>query len=531
MTPKNTHSQFYMRLTTLVSRLQNKYPNRPYKALTSLMFWCIKYSLTASYITFKNVLSGWVETKHIRETPNILFDLCGGVGDFVVASTYLKELYKFIGGACQFSVCANMPQQVVESIFRGHPWIDKICDPHEMDNPKYMDTAISLFRFPNITYRAQKSKKYNSIASDLLDYYENFNRTHVSFCNQHTVLFGIMYSQINGYTRYNQLDIGHKLGMSNETRPIMLLEENAFDVLKRTDLDHQTYVTVQRSTGISGRATFDSTRLWSVPYYNILIQRIHTEYPSFSIVQVGKAGTQSDLVGVDIDLRGKTSFEELKIILKQSALHIDAECGMVHLTHTLGGRSAVLFGPTSVDFLGYPENINVKAKDACPLSCEFLTNNWHDQCVRGFDTPPCMEQLTPELFFDAIKEHLHAVTNEKPCTLNEIKESQNPVGTILFIGDFPDEAMLKWVQPNNRVWQFSMNLTPESIRRKAAAQITADYSDILNIPMKKASCDAVFCSYAEPLSPHALRELTRILKIGGTLQTQDGRFYVKEHVE
>ena len=99
---------------------------------------------------------------------------------------------------------------------------------------------------------------------------------------------------------------------------------------------------------------------------------IHDEFPSLSIVQVGRENPESDLVGTDIDLRDQTSFEELKVILKQSALHIDGECGMVHLNHALGGRSAVLFGPTNMDFVGYPENINVKAKDACPLWCEWV---------------------------------------------------------------------------------------------------------------------------------------------------------------
>jgi len=46
--------------------------------------------------------------------------------------------------------------------------------------------------------------------------------------------------------------------------------------------------------------------------------------------------------------------------------------------------------------------------------------------------------------------------------------------------------------------------------------------------MKKESCDAVFCSQTEPLSPPAMREVTRILKKGGVLKTQDGRCYTKE---
>ena len=73
-----------------------------------------------------------------------------------------------------------------------------------------------------------------------------------------------------------------------------------------------------------------------------------------------------------------------------------------------------------------------------------------------------------------------------------------------------------------------MNLTPQQIQSEKALQIDADYADILNIPMKKNSCDAVFSSQEQNLSPPALREVTRILKPGGVLKTSDGRCYVKE---
>ena len=88
--------------------------------------------------------------------------------------------------------------------------------------------------------------------------------------------------------------------------------------------------------------------------------------------------------------------------------------------------------------------------------------------------------------------------------------------------------MTEWVQPENCLLHFSMNLTPEQIQNEKVLQIDADYADILNIPMKKNSCDVVFCSQEQNLSPFALREVTRILKMGGVLKTKDGRCYVKE---
>lgn len=521
---------FYTRLEDRVHLYKKKYPTNPVKTFINLVFWCTKYAVRSSFAKAKHVVSRCLTTKSINEKPKILFSLGGGVGDIIIASTYLKELYKFMGERCLFSVCTEQQRQAIESIFCGCFWIDKICEKSAMYNTNDYDVLIGLNRFPYILYRNSAFKKNNSLAiRDLFDCYENFNQTQSKLCvlSGYQDTLSVMYSLMNGQTRRSQPDIGHKLGMSDDTRPIMVLKEDAYDILKKAELKNRTYITIQRGVHESNRGN-KHTRVWSKKCYDELIQKIHAEFPSLTIVQVGRPNPESNLIGVDVDLRGKTSFEELKVVLKNSALHIDGECGMVHLTHALNGRSAVFFGPTNMDFFGYPENINVKAKDACPLWCEWVTNDWQAQCLRGFDVPPCMEQLTPELFFAAIHEHLQTVTNEKTYTLNETENPTVPPGTLVFIGDFSDAAILPSVSPENRVFQFSMNLTPEAIRNKAAAQITADYADILNIPMKKASCDAVFCSQTEPLSPPAIRELTRILRLGGVLQIKGGRFYVKE---
>jgi len=506
--------------------LKKKYPHRPTKALISLVFWCIMYFIRAMAVQIKHLLSVNPSSNIKNKQPKILFILGGGVGDIIIASTYLKEFYKYIGGGFLFSIRTDQRTQVVASIFRNSPWLESIVQESQYSD---YDIVIQLSRFPRIIYKnprlnIEKTSKIN----DLLDEYENFYQVRSKLCQSTDFdTLGIMYSLMNGDTRRSQPDIGHKLGLSDITRPIMVIKENAFDVLTRTEIENRTYITIQRGTNEAYKEK-QNIREWSKDYYNKLVRIIHDNFPSLSIVQVGRKKSDSNLEGIDIDLRGKTSFDELKAVLKYSALHIDGECGMVHLTHTLGGRSAVFFGQTRVDFCGYPENINVKAKDACPLWCEWVTDDWQAQCLRGFDVPPCMEQLTPELFFEAIREHLHDVTTEKPPRLCERDTTATPEGTLLFIGDFADDAFNEWIRPENTLLHFSMNLTPEQINNKKSQNIDADYADILNIPMKKNSCDAVFCSQEQNLSLYALREVTRILKMGGVLKTPDGRSYIKE---
>ncbi|MGL4942799.1 MAG: methyltransferase domain-containing protein [Thermoguttaceae bacterium] len=534
---ENEHiwSSFYKYLQERVEHLETKYPSRPKAALLSLMFWSFKQLLRSSDSLFAAEIkrkSWWSRArKSFDETPRILFQLKGGVGDLVISCTYLKEFYKFIGGTHKVSICTDENIKIAEAIFYQSPWVERIYSRQELPQFHEYDAVISFCTVPSLIYRAQKSKRISSPQLDeLLQLYQSFkqNRGHLCSLNPAYAPSTAMYFLMNGHTRHSQTDVGHLLGISADTRPMLVLDETSCEILEKTGLGNRTYITVQRGVHELNRGN-THTRVWPKTYYNALIAKIHSEFPSLTIVQVGRTNSDSDLVGIDVDLRGQTSFEELKFVLKNSALHIDGECGMVHLMHSLMGRSAVFFGPTNIDFFGYPENINVKAKDACPLWCEWVTGDWQTRCLRGFDVPPCMEQLTPELFFDAIHEHLQTVANEEPNELRETAEMAIPAGTILFIGDFSDEVIAESVRTENRVFQFSMNLTPASIRNKAASQITADYAGVLNIPMKKASCDAVFCSQATHLSQPAMRELTRILKSGGVLQTSDERYYVKEY--
>ena len=109
---------------------------------------------------------------------------------------------------------------------------------------------------------------------------------------------------------------------------------------------------------------------------------------------------------------GKTSLEQVKVILKNSCLHIDNEGGYTHIRHAIsGGKTAVLFGPTSVDFFGYSDNINIKG-EGCETFCEWCTANWQEVCVRGFTYPPCMYSITPEAVFRRISSYLKEVLDE-----------------------------------------------------------------------------------------------------------------------
>jgi ADP-heptose:LPS heptosyltransferase len=107
----------------------------------------------------------------------------------------------------------------------------------------------------------------------------------------------------------------------------------------------------------------------------------------FRTVQLGESG-EAPMAGVDVDLRGQTSFDQTALVIKCAQAHIDTEGGLVHLAAAMGTRSAVAFGPTPVSFFGYRQNVNV-GPSVCG-DCWWTTREWSMQCPRDLPEPECM---------------------------------------------------------------------------------------------------------------------------------------------
>ena len=68
----------------------------------------------------------------------------------------------------------------------------------------------------------------------------------------------------------------------------------------------------------------DSTKLWPVDHYNRLLAFIKKHYTTIKIVQLGISDDRCPaLENIDINLVGKTNFEELKALVAKSSFHID----------------------------------------------------------------------------------------------------------------------------------------------------------------------------------------------------------------
>lgn len=222
---------------------------------------------------------------------------------------------------------------------------------------------------------------------------------------------------------------------------------------------------------------------------------IKENYPNLVIVQVGTDRCK-EIPEIDVNLLGKTNFEELKIILKNSILHIDGECGLVHLKHFLNGKSAVLFGQTSIDYIGYENNINLKS-NACPHWCEWIVDDWQNNCIRGYKEPPCLAELKPDYVFENIKPYLDKITQQENKVINELKtlriqkavENLNLTNCkIIFFGtEFLNDA--KILAKENIVKVYDAKIDKNLFAEAKKDNVLLDFANIYNLPEDDGTCD------------------------------------------
>lgn len=173
------------------------------------------------------------------------------------------------------------------------------------------------------------------------------------------------------------------------------------DYLKELGLTGARYITV--NTGANEEyMRKPSTRSWEYGHWIKLISVLRKSLPTdVRIVRMGLACSGED-TKAHIDLAGKTSVEQAKVLLKHAMLHIDYEGGLVHVRHVVdGGPSVVLHGPTSVERYGYEENIAIRTID-CPKACEWTCRDWLTVCHNENKPLICMKSVSVEMVAEKI---------------------------------------------------------------------------------------------------------------------------------
>ncbi len=340
---------------------------------------------------------------------DIAFMLIGGMGDGLLALNYVAYFTDRFGNAnTRFSlVLQGKRGDSIRTIVENSTIREAVTciDKEEYVKHKYQ-LAIRLQRYPEIIHA--DTDKISRLAPELIDYYfmcEKFKIFNPRYFSPDYVADGqsAFLEGLSGKKRINQPDIYNFLDIGEEFKLEISADKSA---LHKYGIEEGKYITVHR--GCEQKNFSDkATKLWNPENYKKLIEQIQNRYSDLPIVIVGTDKESiSDLGGQIIDLTGKTTLMDMASLVKYSILHIDNEGGVVHLRHALkGGESVVLFGPTSPDFFGYSENINLRSK-ACVYPCEWVSDDWNQNCIIDEGVALCMKELSVDMVMASVRSAL-----------------------------------------------------------------------------------------------------------------------------
>ena len=369
----------------------DKYRDRPWKANFHFWFWHL-----GQLFSFERPMR--------PKSDNVCrvgFLLKGGVGDILISLNYLQNFQRFLGGHFAFDLYVQEKEghcEIVQTLCREQHFVKQVLPTSQVK--RYYDLYIELVRYPDILYfNGLKIRSLNPQLHQwclVVDQFRKDNPFAYRY-GTHGEFIGRNMATLQGRNRLQQADIGHLVQVESVLQPKILVDPH--ETLNKFSLGHTRFMTLHR--GIGHREGNDATKLWPQKHYEKLVRLIKERKPDVCLVQVGSKERLS-IDGVDKDLRGKTSFEELMVLMRHASCHIDGECGLVHLRHFLrGGTSVVLFGPTAKHFYGYEENINIQS-DACPGGCEWMTADYRTRCPRGLKDNECLSKLSPEMVLDHV---------------------------------------------------------------------------------------------------------------------------------
>lgn len=384
-----------------IKKYANKYSSM--QMWGHLFFWHFKYLVTAGLQSFYSP----------KKKQNIIYlgvILRGGVGDVLTQLTFLRKLLKRSGCSVEILLFTDQKLDVIETINKAFPFSWKAF--HFSDLPKIRigqqcDILLTLHvQFP--IFEILDVSKVKRLSPFLLSYIqkaETWNQKHIGLVPIDSLFAAQHYCLVKAKTMLTAMDTAEMLDLNpSDILDIPISKDFTSKTLAKFGLTNKPFITVARSADINIGST-SHTRFYPKKLWENLLRLFRKQWPEYALVQLGLERNEF-LSGVDIDLRGKTSFLELMTLLANAKLHLDQEGGLVHARHHLNRLpSVVLFGPTTPEVKGYCENINIRLNH-CPYSvCEWLEGNtWFESCpVYGGSVCKCLTDLTGEEIISSIK--------------------------------------------------------------------------------------------------------------------------------
>jgi ADP-heptose:LPS heptosyltransferase len=510
-------------------------------ASVKLWWWSLHEALRILFGSFFYGISYWIRRPLLRcnndnhDELRIAIVLCGGLGDFLMYGLTIKELSKRINHSYSIDLYTHERDRGISLnfVFNKACFISKLIKTEHQCRPTY-DVTMEMDRCTHVIYYDSKCiEKKSEWMKDFCKKNEDFFTKYYKFF-KHTPRYHTIVGQwsiLNNKSRIQQSDQCELLGIKNSSHTFLNLEPRNLEILKTLKLKEVPYITIQRGVNAYEKLS-QSTRMWPVKHYEKFIKLFHRAYPNIKVIQVGYSNELcKSMDDADVNLTGKTSLDELAVILKYALFHLDGEGGMVHMKKFLNGRSIVMLGPTSSEIFGYSENINLRG-DGCYSWCEWVSDDWNRKCLRGFEEAPCMTSISPEMVMEAA----HKILNNRKnfsylVERNDVAEDKiadyildkHINGRIKIVDIFNKSglALAKTLRKNfDDITIFDLNFQFDAFAKAERDGLKLEYGCLYNISMPDDINDVVIWQNKDMTLIHIeyiMKELFRILKPGGML--------------
>jgi hypothetical protein len=321
----------------------------------------------------------------------LAFKIAGGLGDYLIAARFVRDMVAN-SQALVFDIYCPKPA-LASWVFQDMPGFRLALDS-KVESALTRGVYVYTFELSNCCRTIHTSAKLaNALPTAhpvraAIRHLEGFRGLITLHATNKPHLDGYLgdLATLLGQTRHSFCH--HLAGLSYAGNELPL--RRSPDILDRLGLRGRPYLTI--SNGYDGEAAPQARSGEEVTKvfdgFSPLVAMLKSRHPGILLVQLG-SGNSAPIAGVDLNLIGKTSLDEVSALLAGSTLHIDNEGGLVHLAASVGTRSAVFFGPTPANYFGYECNLNF-APTVCG-NCWWKTPSWMTTCLYPASRKACMQ--------------------------------------------------------------------------------------------------------------------------------------------
>jgi ADP-heptose:LPS heptosyltransferase len=344
-----------------------------------------------------------------QDTLNIAVRCDGGLGDIININAWLKEFRKLF--TCPIRIDAYSHSRAeCAAIFGKTGFINNVYSDRLFGKRQdFYDLAIvATWSVLVIKFKKKRASKFDKRLTDFVSKFEAaWQENERYLCNEklHMLMRLCVY---RGIDRWALLGASGLFPFDQNTQPFLPIPDSSLPFLDKHGLNKQPYLVIGSGCNATFNFSRNPVRAWPTEKWRSLVKLLKARYPSLLIVQIGAGQTVKHVPEVDVDLAGITTLDEMKAVLKNASFLVDYDTGSIHVHNALGGKSAVLFGSSFKEFIGYDKNINISA-DVCP-ECIWILPDYPGHCALEQDPPKCMNSITPEMVMARIEPVLNGLT-------------------------------------------------------------------------------------------------------------------------